>query len=138
MRSTAADRKGVFRIGARLVLAHGPLAAAVSEKPCLEPMAPGGIEPPHADSKSAALSTELRGRSQASMPPRGVALRRRLRRGLKGRAGFARAAAKPGLRGHKRSEPRGWVAEGTRTPDHRDHNPGLYQLSYRHRAAGTG
>ena len=25
-------------------------------------MAPGGIEPPHADSKSAALSTELRGR----------------------------------------------------------------------------
>src|SRR5207237_3412068 len=26
------------------------------------------------------------------------------------------------------------VAEGTRTPDHRDHNPGLYQLSYRHRA----
>jgi hypothetical protein len=29
---------------------------------------------------------------------------------------------------------RSWVAEGTRTPDHRDHNPGLYQLSYRHRA----
>jgi hypothetical protein len=27
------------------------------------------------------------------------------------------------------------VAEGTRTPDHRDHNPGLYQLSYRHLAA---
>src|SRR5213083_1729765 len=26
------------------------------------------------------------------------------------------------------------VAEGTRTPDHRDHNPGLYRLSYRHRA----
>ena len=26
------------------------------------------------------------------------------------------------------------MAEGTRTPDHRDHNPGLYQLSYRHRA----
>ncbi len=25
------------------------------------------------------------------------------------------------------------MAEGTRTPDHRDHNPGLYQLSYRHR-----
>ena len=25
------------------------------------------------------------------------------------------------------------VAEGIRTPDHRDHNPGLYQLSYRHR-----
>jgi hypothetical protein len=27
----------------------------------------------------------------------------------------------------------GGVAEGTRTPDHRDHNPGLYRLSYRHR-----
>ena len=26
------------------------------------------------------------------------------------------------------------VANGTRTRDHRDHNPGLYQLSYRHRA----
>jgi hypothetical protein len=25
------------------------------------------------------------------------------------------------------------VADGTRTRDHRDHNPGLYQLSYRHR-----
>jgi hypothetical protein len=24
------------------------------------------------------------------------------------------------------------VADGTRTHDHRDHNPGLYQLSYRH------
>jgi hypothetical protein len=24
------------------------------------------------------------------------------------------------------------VANGTRTRDHRDHNPGLYQLSYRH------
>ncbi len=27
------------------------------------------------------------------------------------------------------------MANGTRTRDHRDHNPGLYQLSYRHRAA---
>ena len=53
-------------------------------------MAPGGVEPPHADSKSAALSAELRGL---------------------------------GAR----------VADGTRTRDHRDHNPGLYQLSYRHR-----
>lgn len=26
------------------------------------------------------------------------------------------------------------MADGTRTRDHRDHNPGLYQLSYRHRA----
>jgi hypothetical protein len=25
------------------------------------------------------------------------------------------------------------VADGIRTHDHRDHNPGLYQLSYRHR-----
>jgi hypothetical protein len=30
-----------------------------------------------------------------------------------------------------------WVADGTRTRDHRDHNPGLYQLSYRHRAEAT-
>ena len=30
------------------------------------------------------------------------------------------------------------VANGTRTRDHRDHNPGLYQLSYRHREAATG
>ena len=29
---------------------------------------------------------------------------------------------------------KGEVADGTRTRDHRDHNPGLYQLSYRHRA----
>ena len=27
------------------------------------------------------------------------------------------------------------VADGIRTRDHRDHNPGLYQLSYRHRGA---
>jgi hypothetical protein len=26
------------------------------------------------------------------------------------------------------------VADGTRTRDFRDHNPGLYQLSYGHRA----
>jgi hypothetical protein len=30
------------------------------------------------------------------------------------------------------------VADGIRTRDHRDHNPGLYQLSYRHQAAATG
>ena len=28
------------------------------------------------------------------------------------------------------------VADGTRTRDRRDHNPELYQLSYRHRARG--
>ena len=56
----------------------------------LSRVAPGGIEPPHAASKAAALSAELRGHAR--------------------------------------------VAEGTRTPDHRDHNPGLYQLSYCHRA----
>lgn len=27
----------------------------------------------------------------------------------------------------------GGVADGTRTHDHRNHNPGLYQLSYSHR-----
>jgi hypothetical protein len=30
----------------------------------------------------------------------------------------------------------GGVADGTRTRDHRDHNPELYQLSYRHREPG--
>ena len=29
------------------------------------------------------------------------------------------------------------VADGTRTRDSRDHNPGLYQLSYGHRAVHT-
>jgi hypothetical protein len=33
-----------------------------------EKVAPGGIEPPHADSKSAALSTELRGRRRQGSP----------------------------------------------------------------------
>ena len=28
------------------------------------------------------------------------------------------------------------VSEGTRTPDRRDHNPELYQLSYAHREEG--
>ena len=28
------------------------------------------------------------------------------------------------------------MADGTRTRDSRDHNPGLYQLSYGHRASG--
>jgi hypothetical protein len=65
-------------------------------------MAPGGVEPPPADSKSAALSTELRGRDVH------------------------------GTRGPTE------VADGIRTRDHRDHNPGLYQLSYRHHAAAKG
>ena len=39
---------------------------------------------------------------------------------------------KPGSPLGKRAFTR--VANGTRTRDHRDHNPGLYQLSYRHRA----
>jgi ketosteroid isomerase-like protein len=40
-------------------------------------MAPGGVEPPHADSKSAALSTELRGRfSQSSAVETEAAARR--------------------------------------------------------------
>ena len=30
------------------------------------------------------------------------------------------------------------VADGTRTHDHLDHNQGLYQLSYSHRARKTG
>ena len=58
-----------------------------------EGAAPGGVEPPHAASKAAALSAELRGRAGD-----------------------------------------GGVTDGTRTHNHRDHNPGLYQLSYGHRA----
>src|SRR3954467_10189228 len=97
-------------------------------------MAPGGIEPPHTDSKSVALSTELRGRV-ASMPRLGGA-----------KASLATPSQRPrGLcpcgRSIRLARPRRVgvplrVAEGTRTPDHRDHNPGLYQLSYRHHAAG--
>ena len=41
-----------------------------------------------------------------------------------GAAPPAASDRRPGTRG---------VADGTRTRDHRDHNPGLYQLSYRHR-----
>ena len=58
--------------------------------------APGGVEPPHAASKAAALSAELRGPG--------------------------------GDRG---------VTDGTRTHNHRDHNPGLYQLSYGHRGGDS-
>ena len=49
-------------------------------------------------------------------------LRRRPRR--RGRDGRAPRRDLGGVR----------VADGTRTHDNRDHNPGLYQLSYRHRA----
>ena len=59
-------------------------------------VAPGGVEPPLAASKAAALSAELRGRAGP-----------------------------------------GGVTDGTRTHNHRDHNPGLYQLSYGHRAADS-
>ena len=46
-------------------------------------MAPGGVEPPHADSKSAALSTELRGRAgpgHGSAPGRSAAVAAQPRR----------------------------------------------------------
>jgi len=36
----------------------------------------------------------------------------------------------PNLRG------KGGVIDGTRTRDNRNHNPGLYQLSYDHRSIG--
>ena len=90
-------------------------------------MAPGGIEPPRAGSKPAALSTELRGRTCSRL----VALSSRaevstfndpLRSGWDRVAESQRAPATLFRR----------VADGTRTRDHRDHNPGLYQLSYRH------
>ena len=54
-------------------------------------------------------------------------------------SGAARQALEGGSAARKRLPVRTrGVAEGTRTPDHRDHNPGLYQLSYRHREAETG
>jgi hypothetical protein len=52
--------------------------------------------------------------------------------------GFEVRRSSAELRGHAAISVGRGVAEGTRTPDHRDHNPGLYQLSYRHRAARTG
>src|SRR5439155_26198817 len=49
----AAFRASLARpAGLAIPLSHG----------CDSTMAPGGVEPPHADSKSAALSAELRGR----------------------------------------------------------------------------
>ena len=45
---------------------HGPLgSSSTTTSPKFRGVAPGGIEPPHADSKSAALSTELRGRYES-------------------------------------------------------------------------
>ena len=41
-----------------------PWSYAELRLPASFQMAPGGVEPPHADSKSAALSTELRGRAR--------------------------------------------------------------------------
>jgi hypothetical protein len=70
-------------------------------------VAPGGVEPPRTDSKSVALSAELRGL----------------------RSSVAARTAKS----KKRK-----VADGTRTHDHLDHNQGLYQLSYSHRARCSG
>ena len=43
-------------------------------------------------------------------------------------------AARAGAQRGRGAAPAREVADGTRTRDHRDHNPELYQLSYRHRA----
>src|SRR6266542_1924114 len=85
-------------------------------------MAPGGVEPPHADSKSAALPLSYGANLQGEFArPSSRSWREASARRLTPPAAGSRL---PGTRG---------VAEGTRTPDHRDHNPGLYRLSYRHR-----
>jgi hypothetical protein len=89
-------------------------------------VAPGGVEPPHTDSKSVALSAELRG------PKRSVAAPPRRR----APPASAATAIRRTIREKSCAEGAtflGEVADGTRTHDHRDHNPGLYQLSYRHR-----
>src|SRR5262245_46464120 len=109
-------------------------------------MAPGGVEPPRTDSKSVALSAELRG-------PGGEGSRR-YARGLGRDAG--RDRKRPVARSHldvtsplqsgqsltpksqdacRQSRSAARVADGTRTHDHLDHNQGLYQLSYRHRGS---
>src|SRR6266540_6212167 len=85
-------------------------------------MAPGGVEPPHADSKSAALPLSYGANLQGEFArPSSRSWREASARRLTPPAAEPRL---PGARG---------VAEGTRTPDHRDHNPGLYRLRYRHR-----
>jgi hypothetical protein len=60
------------------------------------------------------------------------AISRRGRRRL--RSGLLEVFAFQDLRGQTLDCGRMQVADGTRTRDHRDHNPELYQLSYRHRA----
>jgi hypothetical protein len=53
-------------VGLSALTTVGLVAEALLEtvsQPALVPMAPGGIEPPHAASKAAALSSELRGRA---------------------------------------------------------------------------
>src|SRR5439155_3112316 len=91
--------------------AKSSLASSPSPERSADPgrfaMAPGGVEPPRTDSKSVALSAELRGRAQQ-------------RSGVQGQIQSACQRQK--------------VADGTRTHDHLDHNQGLYQLSYSHRA----
>ena len=116
-------------------------------------MAPGGVEPPHAASKAAALSAELRGRRAGASAYRrhnritksqvsaSEASERRGRDESRSTASAGSARARPQRFAETRARKsricmRGTrVADGTRTRDHRDHNPGLYQLSYRHRAA---
>ena len=109
-------------------------------------MAPGGVEPPHTDSKSVALPLSYGAVLNEFARPDLVFLARRWRCGAgrhsatgtglesavpsAARGGRWRPA--PPAAGDRRPGTRG-VADGTRTRDHRDHNPGLYQLSYRHR-----
>jgi hypothetical protein len=98
-------------------------------------MAPGGVEPPHTDSKSVALSAELRGpsagyrRKNESFPHPNAAEANsaRLRR-------YGHTEKNPPKVMRRRARlSAAEVADGTRTHDHLDHNQGLYQLSYRHR-----
>jgi hypothetical protein len=67
--------------------------------------------------------------SRRSRRPRAGSRHEGCSRGISSRAGVFPVRRMP-----SRARSKG-VANGTRTRDHRDHNPGLYQLSYRHLGA---
>ncbi len=67
------------------------------------------------------------------LPPRTTAAHTRLHELVSDRGVDVRFQKDAPLRSYETSATEKRVANGTRTRDHRDHNPGLYQLSYRHR-----
>src|SRR5689334_1371026 len=84
-------------------------------------MAPGGIEPPHAASKAAALSAELRGPSGqrvSPLPARGRARRLATLCALGGGSSVGRApGCGPGGRGFESRPPPSLAARSVESPD---------------------